>query len=379
MSTRRGHGEGSISQRSDGRWMASVDLGYVDGKRKRKYIYGKTRKEVAEALKSLLHQQQHGVNIAPERQTVGQFLERWLADVVIPRTRPATHEIYGRSVQRITCYIGRVQLAKLSPQQVQELLRSLAADGLAPATVQRARDVLRNALNEAVKWGLVARNVAALIDPPKVERYGARVLTPAEAQQLLATATGDRLEALYRVALSLGLRRGEVLGLRWQDVDLVKGILRVAMALQRVNGELTLVPPKTTSSQRTLPLPPSLILTLRQHHMRQLQDRLLAGSRWHDHDLVFPTRIGTPISPRNLLRSFGALLQRAGLPHMRIHDLRHSCATLLAAQGVPPKVAMEILGHTDIRTTLAIYTHVLDDSKQQAISALDAILGAEAS
>jgi integrase len=165
------------------------------------------------------------------------------------------------------------------------------------------------------------------------------------------------------------------LGLRWQDVDLDAGTLRVAVALQNISGKLVLVKPKTAKSQRTLPLPPSLITALRQHKARLLQEQLLAGTRWKDHGLVFPTSVGTPISPRNLYRSFQALLDRAEVPRMRFHDLRHSCATLLAVQGVPPRVAMEILGHSNIHTTMQIYTHVLDDGKRDALTALDRLFG----
>ncbi len=201
------------------------------------------------------------------------------------------------------------------------------------------------------------------------------MLTPIEAQRLLQAAQDDRLAALWRVALSLGLRRGETLGLRWCDVDLDNGTLRITVNLQRINGKLVLVKPKTKESQRTLPLPTSLIPALRQHKVWQLQEKLLAGSRWRDHDLVFCTSVGTPISPRNLLRSLQALLDRAGLPRMRFHDLRHSCATLLLAQGVPVKVVQEILGHTDPRVTLGIYQHVVMEDRRQAAAIMDVLLG----
>lgn len=377
MSSRRGHGEGSISQRSDGRWTARVDLGYVNGKRKRKQIYGKTRKEVAEALKVLLRNQQQGLDITVERQTVGEFLTRWLADIVEPGKCPATYRAYAYvSRTHLIPALGHVQLAKLTPQHVQAMLRAKREAGLSPISVKQLRDVLRNALNQAVKWGFIARNVALLVEPPKVEQRDITTLTPDQGQQLLDAAKGDRLEALYRVALSLGLREGEALGLRWQDVDLEKGTLRIVVALQLVKGKLVLVKPKTTRSQRVLPLPATLVSALRAHRMRQLADRLVAGSRWQEHGLVFASKVGTPIHPRNLLRAFYLLLERAELTRMRFHDLRHSCATLLAAQGVPARVAMEILGHSDIRTTLSVYTHVLDDSKRQAAEAMERLFGA---
>ena len=376
MGTRRGHGEGSICQRSDGRWMARVDLGYVGGKRKRKQIYGKTRKEVAEALKVVLRDQQQGLPVAVERQTVEQFVARWLTDVVALKTRPRTHQSY-REIARLHILptLGAIQLTKLSPQDVQSLLSRKLADGLSPRTVTYIRAVLRMALGQALKWGLVARNVATLVASPRMERSEMQFLTPEQARTLLDAAQGDRLEALYRVALSLGLRRGEALGLRWQDIDLDRRTVHVAVALQPLNGKLTLVEPKTATSRRSIPLPAALVTALHAHRARQLQERLLARDRWQEHGLVFPTSIGTPMHAGNLVRSFHALLEQAGLPSIRFHDLRHSCASLLAAQGVPARVIMEILGHSDIRVTQNIYTHVFDEGKRQAADAMDRALG----
>jgi integrase len=372
---RRGHGEGSISQRKDGLWMARIEAGYKDGKRTRKYIYGKTRKEVVDKIKPLLAQQQKGDPIATGRQTVRDFLDHWLADVVKPKAAPRTYERYKLEVdRRLAPHLGRVPLVKLNAQHIQQLIRAMEREGLSPASVQRTRDILRNALNRAVKWNLIAKNPITNVEIPKVERYQPRILTPQEAQHLLTAAQGDRLEALYRVALSLGMREGEALGLRWQDVDLERGTLHVRQALQLVEGKLTLRQPKTEQSRRVLPLPPSLVASLRQHRTRQLEEQLIAGTRWKEYGLVFTSTIGTPLHPRNMLRAFHALLKRANLPHMRFHDLRHSCATLLAAQGVPARVAMEILGHANITTTLNIYTHVLDESKRAALTAMDSLL-----
>lgn len=212
MGTRRGHGEGSIYQRQDGRWCTAVDLGYVNGKRKRKVIYGKTRKDVAEQLKVVLRDKQQGIPVVTERQTVDQFLTCWLADVVAPKT----HHSYSEIVRlHLVPTLGKTPLTKLSPQDVQSLLSSKLADGLSPRTVAYIRNVLSMALGQALKWGLVARNVATLVTAPRVERTAIKPLTHSQSRTLLQAAQGDRLEALYRVALSLGLRRGEVLALRW--------------------------------------------------------------------------------------------------------------------------------------------------------------------
>ena len=378
MGSRRGHGEGSIYYRKDREcWCAMVDLSVEGSKRKRKAIFGKTRREVADKLKAVLHDQQQGLPVAVERQTLDQFITRWLSEVVAQRTRPKTHQSYSEIARlHIIPTLGKIQLSKLSPQDVQRLMNDKLAEGLSPRTVTYIRAVLRMALAQALKWGMVARNVATLVDPPKTEQAAITVLSPTQARTLLDAARGDRLEALYRVALSLGLRRGEALGLRWQDVDLERGILRVEVALQVMVGVApALVAPKTVNSRRTLPLPPMLVSALRAHRARQLEERLCAGTRWQDHDLVFSTSIGTPINPPNLVRTFHRLLERAGLPPMRFHDLRHSCATLLAAQGVPARVAMDILGHSDIRVTQNIYTHVFDDAKRQASDAMQRLFG----
>jgi integrase len=372
MTGRRGHNEGSIYQRADGKWCAAISVGYADGKPKRKVIYGKTRKEVAEKLKVALRDQQQGLPVAVERQTVGQFLDRWLTDTIAPNRRPKTYRSYEQMTRcHIAPALGHIQLAKLEPQQVQALLKRKQDEGLSPRTVAYTRAVLRQALNQALKWGLVARNVATLVEPPKVERFEIKPLAPTDANRLLDAARDDRLEALYRVALSLGLRQAEALGLRWEDIDLDKRTLRVSKALQVIKGEMQLVEPKTASARRILPLPSALVAALKAHRARQAAERLKMGEAWQDHDLVFCTRVGTPIHPRNLIRSFQALRERAGLPPMRFHDLRHSCLSLLAAQGVPARVAQEIAGHSDLRLTLSVYTHVYDEAKQQVADVMD--------
>jgi integrase len=235
------------------------------------------------------------------------------------------------------------------------------------------RDVLRNALNQALRWGLVARNVATLVDPPAVAPTETTPFSPLQARRFVDAIRGDRLEALYQIALTLGLRQGEVLGLRWEDVDLERRTLRIAVALQSVGGTLQLVTPKTSRSRRTLPLPAAVVAALHVHRAHQLEERLVAGSAWQEHGLVFTTQGGTPIHPRNLVRSFHRLLKQSGLPPMRFHDLRHSCLSLLAAQGVPARVAMDIAGHSDIRLTQNSYTHVFDEGKRQAAQAMDVL------
>lgn len=372
----RGHNEGSIYQRQDGRWVAAVT---IDATGKRKSFYGTTRKGVAQKLTDALKQQQQGLPVAFERQTVAQFLDRWLADEVKPNRQPKTYQSYADTVRvHITPDLGRHQVAKLTPQHVQALLATKQASGLSPRSVAYVPTVLRIALNRALKWGVVARNVAALVDPPTVERVEVRPLTPDQARRLLDAAQGDRLEALYTVALALGLRLGEALGLRWEDIDLDARELRVRVALQRIDGKLQLKEPKTAKSRRTVTMPTATVAAIRGHRVRQLEERLLAGSRWQDSGLVFTSTIGTPLEPSNVLKQFKALLARADLPKQRFHDLRHCCASLLLAQNVPPRVVIDILGHSQIATTMDLYSHVMPAAHRDAADLMDSFLASSA-
>jgi len=236
------------------------------------------------------------------------------------------------------------------------------------------RTLLRMALNQALKWGLVQRNVAALVDAPRAVRFEVQPIDQKQALAFLDALKGDRLEALFTVALSLGLRRGESLGLRWQDIDFENRTLRVCQQLQRIDKKLVFDEPKTKSSRRILGLPDSLAAKLREHRTRQLEQKMAAGSEWKEGGLVFTTSLGTPIDPRNVKRRLDSILDKAKLPHFRIHDLRHFCASLLLAQGVELKVVSQILGHTQIRVTADIYTHVLPQTQKAAIDLLDSLL-----
>jgi integrase len=378
MSSRRGHGEGSIHFKADKQlWCATVDLGRTDGKRKRKYLYGKTRKEVAEQLKVALRDQQQGLPVAVERQTVAQYLTRWLEEVARPRLQPSTYVSYEQKVRLyLIPALGRHQLAKLDPQHVQAMMNALLARDLSPRTVQFTRAILRKALGQAVKWNLAARNVAALTEGPSVPRHEMRALAPEEARRFLDAVKGDRLEALYTVAVSLGLRQGEALGLRWGDLDLDGGTLHVRVSLQRLAGQpYRLAEPKTRRSRRSLPLAPNLVAALRAHRARQLAERLAGGPEWkNEWDLVFTTPEGGPLSKHTLIPQFKKHLARAMLPAVRFHDLRHSCASLLVAQGVHPRVVMEMLGHSTIAVTMNTYSHVLPQAQRDAAALLDALL-----
>jgi integrase len=372
---KRGQGEGSIYKRKDGRWAASVTLGYENGKFKRKTYYGKTRKDVQDQLTGALRSVQQGIPIISGRQTVGQFLDRWLNECAIQTTRPRTFEDYSVVVRKhISPALGHIPLVKLTPERVQRFLNERKASGLSGRSVQRIRAVLRIALNRAMKWGLIVRNAAALTESPRVEKHEVQPITPEQARSFLVAIAGDRLEALFTVALALGLRRGEALGLRWSDIDFEQRTLQVKHSLQRFGGKLHLSELKTKNSRRVLHMPEVLMRKLREYRSRQLEEKLIAGSHWQENNLVFTTHIGTPLEPRNVNRHFYQLLKAAKLAHFRLHDLRHYCASLLIAQGVALKVVSEILGHSQISTTADIYTHILPEVKRDALDLMDRVL-----
>jgi integrase len=383
---KRGQGEGSIYQRSDGRWTAVLSVGYQGGKLKRKQFYGTTRKAVADQLTAALRKQQQGLPLVGETQTIKQLLESWLENTVKTSTRPATYVSYKHMIDlHIVPELGHIRLAKLTPQHCQQMVKNLMAKNrqsnrkeeegkpLSNRTVQYCLTVLRMALKKAESWGLVARNVALLADSPKVERHEVKPMDSDEARKFLDLIKGDRLEAFFRVGLALGLRRGEALALKWSDIDFECSILRVSGTLQRLPGKLVIQPPKTKKSARTLRIPKSLLPILREHRTRQLEERLKA-EYWQENDLVFCTSLGTYYEPRNVRRKLDALMKDSGMRYFRLHDVRHFFASLLLAQGVELKVVSEILGHSSIRITADIYTHLLPKIKDDAIDLLDNVL-----
>jgi integrase len=369
---RRGNNEGGIYQReSDGLWCASVSV--ESGKRK--VLYGKTREDVASKLVTALNDVKNGLTLPSYRMTLGAFLEQWLADVVWQRNRPSTAQGYEFYVRKyIIPALGRHQIRKLTPQQVQRFLNETHAKGLAPRTVQYIRAILRRALNQALRWELVARNVATLADPPPGRSPEMRPLTTADARQFLAAARGHRHEHLFAVLLGTGLRIGEALALRWSDVDLDDSVITVRHALERIHGRpWRLAVPKSESGKRLVPLIGPTAEALRAQRTLTLEMRLAVGAAWQDLDFVFPTAIGTPGDQSNVYHQFKKLLRQAGLPDCyRVHDLRHSTATYLLAAGVPDRLVMGIMGHSQLSMTMR-YQHVLPSMLKEAAARLEAI------
>ncbi len=370
---RRGHNEGSIYQaKSDGRWVAALIL--PSGKRK--YLYGKTRKEVADKLREAQRSLDAGASLETDRMTVAAYLDKWLSASAKPSVKVRTYEGYESMVRvRIVPRIGARRLAKLTALDVQGLYADLAASGLSARSVGHTHRCLHCALDQAVKWGVIARNPCDGATAPRAERAEMKVLTPEQVNAFLAATTDHPMHALYVLAITTGMRAGELLGLKWGDIDFEAGQLNVRRALQKQNEHgLVFVTPKSARSRRTIVLSQRAVEALRAHHDRQAFLRKQLGDEWQDQELVFPTLKGGPHDPGWQRQVFYAALDKAGVPHIRFHDMRHTAATLLLGRGVHPKVVSEMLGHSTIGLTLDTYSHLLPAMHQQAAAAMDAIL-----
>lgn len=392
--SKSGQYQGNYRERYPGKWEGSVRLGWKDGKRQRVSFYGSTRLEVQRKVADAVRAFQDGGIVKVQRQSVGAFLDRWLEDSAKPTLRARTYASYKQMIDlHLKPGLGHIELSKLTPQDVQKYLNTKSGalqkrqpvqkEGepapepklLSPRTVLYSRAILRRALGQAVKWGMAARNSAALVDPPKMNRKEICPLDADGAKALLSEAKGTPYEALFSVGLAVGLRLGEVLGLRWEDVDLKAGSLRVVNQLQRIDGEYKLVEPKSKKSRRTIPLPKQAIEALKDLRLKQeFQKKPAAGEKWQSWGLVFISELGTPLDERNVRRALYALLEKAKLPRVRFHDLRHTCASLLLAQGVPARVVMEVLGHSQISLTLDTYSHVSSLVMQDAADKMTAAL-----
>lgn len=371
--SKRANGDGSIWQRADGRWCAAHYVPKPGGGRIRKYVYGQSREDVRRKLTEIIRNVDQGVPVPVGGQSVAEYLAEWLRYIRL-LVRESTYAAYESNVRlHIVPGIGRRKLDKLSTRDVRLMLDDLRTNGRRPRLVQYVHATLRTALEHAVREELLARNVARLVKVPRPQRAEREALSVEGAKTLLKAAEGDRLHALYVVVLLLGLRRSEVTGLYWRDVDLAAGTLTVRQTLHRTGDGLVFLPPKTQRSRRTVPLPPAVSDALDRHRSRQKDERAAHGS-WPDSDLVFTTPRGTPVEPRNLSRMFGELADRAGIGQVRLHELRHTCVSLLLALGVHPRVVMEIVGHSAIEMTMNVYGHVALDTQREALGRLDDLL-----
>lgn len=361
-------------------WCAQVDLGIVDGRRARRTIYGKTQRAVVQRKTEMLRERQRGTLPRDGSATVRAFLEAWL-ERKRPRIRPRTWEHYETNIRlHLVPQLGHLKLAALTPSDV-EIMQDRLAARLSARTVAHCRAILRNALRTAERDGLVPRNVAALADPPVVRRPHTQTLTPVQARQLVQAVRETPDEGIWLLALICGLRLGEVLGLAWPDVDLEAGQLVVRHALQRLPAPgqrdkvLTLGPPKSESSQRTILLPRPVVAALAHRRAAQAAERL-ATKIWVDRwNLVFTGPAGQPRQARRVQEAFVVLLEQAGLPRIRFHDLRHTAASLLLAHRPDAKAAQELLGHSSVHLTLQTYQHVIDETRRKTRQDQEAIFG----
>ncbi|MDN5655594.1 MAG: site-specific integrase, partial [Kocuria sp.] len=362
-------------RRKDGRWAGAAYVLTPDGTRKRKTAYGKTRKDVATKLSGMQEKHRSGIAATPGRLTLKTFLESWMQDVQEPRLSPATYQTYeGYIRNHIVPALGSKPLGQLTASDLREFLGAKRREGKSVATVKQIHAIIRSALQHAMREDLVPRNVAKLVVVSNPVRQEVEPLTPEEAKKLLKTAHGHPWEALWTLYIGLGLRRGEALGLRWSDIDLENGRLRVEQSLQRSRGELRLKSPKTDTSRRRIVLPAFCTDALIRHHDAERVKLASLGLPLGAETLVFTSQTGTPIEPRNVNRAFVSLLDSAGLRRVKLHDLRHTCASLLLAQGVSPRVVMELLGHSAIAVTMNTYSHVIPALQDDSAQRMDALL-----
>jgi integrase len=346
---------------------------------KRRWVSAKTKTECWAKLNAAMTDVDRGILPSPATLTVDRYLSTWLTDSIEGKLARASHDAYKRDVHHhIIPSLGRRKLKDLSTPDVRRFYRIKRDEGLSNRSLQYIHTTLRKALEDARNDGIITRNPTDGVRPHKTPQGAAKesdALDPSQVRALLSAASGDRWEALYVVALHTGLRRGEALGLLWEDVDLEVGTLSVRRSLD-VDG--TLKTPKNPASRRTLKLAPRALAALKAHKVRQNEERLRAGDVWEDHNLVFPNTIGKPMNAGNFYRrDFQPLLERAGLASegFTFHSLRHTFATTLAAKGVHPSTAQKMLGHSDIRMTLAIYTHATDEMQDAATAALESAFG----
>jgi integrase len=373
MTEKKRRGSGQATKRKDGRWQAS----YVTNSGKRLYFYGDTQAEANKKKRQAEMEDERGMLATGPDMLLCAYLENWLETAKKPPiVRVSTYDKYKWYLKKyINPALGHIRLRALSPQHVQSFYSQKLEEGLSPGTVRNFHLLLHSAMKNAVKWNLVSRNVVALVTRPSEGHHEAQVLTIEQARNLIETAKQHKVWSLLVVALSTGMRRGELLALRWDDVDFQVGKLFVRHAVSKLNGRGYVEhEPKTKKGRRTIVLPSSVVDVLREHREYVEQVRCDAGDSWLDLGLVFPNTRGNFIELAKLWHMLDKVVKQAGLPHMRFHDLRHSAATIMLAMGIHPKVVQEILGHSSISITMDLYSHVLPSVQHEAAGKVDDVL-----
>jgi integrase len=377
MAHKRGNGEGSIYQREvDGRWFGSIVVGFdTKGRQKRRTVSAKSRREVVSKLTKLQRDISDGLSPQLESISLAQLLSRWHEDVLPRQVKESAQQHYW-SIARVHLIpiLGAKKLSALTTLDVDSLLAAKARQGCSPSTVRRIRAVLCQAIDQGVRWGYVTRNVAKLSRSPKLTRNEGRTMSPQQVRIFLSALSGHPHESLYALLLATGLRRGEALGLRWVDYDEEFGTLQVCRQLQRLTSGLVAVETKTTTSRRSVNLPRGIVGMLETRRKQQAKESINLGQEWINSGYIFTTKLGTPLDPRNLLREFKGVCEAAGLGDWHIHELRHSAASLMLAQGVKIQVVSDILGHASIRMTADVYGHILAPDRQAAAETMNDLL-----
>jgi len=366
----RGHGEGSIYQRSNGSWRAQV---YVDGKR-----HGKTLKKKADAqtwLRKMQNQLVLGHDIEGSKITLADYLTQWLETSIID-LRSSTKYQYGLTIKNhILPYIGEIRLKDLNLARIERHYAELGNTGLSSRTIKLVHAVLHKAFKKAVKYGLILKNPASGAALPRYKQSEMQVLDPSQLTQFLIAAQGSYYEALYHLAIHTGMRQGELFGLKWTDLRWQSGVLHVQRQASRVPGrKWEFLEPKTSAGRRTITMGEGILQVMRHHKAKLPMQKALAGDRWEEHDLIFPNRVGNPGDPSNLRKDFLAVLEQSGLPIIRFHDLRHTAASLMLNNGIPPIVVSKRLGHARPSTTLDIYGHLYQEKDEEAARIMDELV-----
>jgi integrase len=372
---RHANGEGSIYRRKDGRYEGAIYLPTVSGIRKRFRCYGKSRQDVRNQLVTEQAKVHRGTLLPDQAWLLGPYLDYWLSEVVRTNRRPKTFESYETAVRLyLKPNLGNIRLTRLTVAQLQRYLNAELAAGRTVRTVHLIRMVLSAALTRAMREELIPRNVARLVELPAWQRKDIQPWTAEQAAEFLSAARSDPLYPAFLLLMLYGLRRGEVVGLRWSDINPDQRLLRIRQQVQRIAGQLDVGPVKTNAGKRDLPLLPAALDCL-THYASQVREQVQSGLRQPAaSDLIFTTRTGQPVEPGNLLRSFDRIRAEQGLPRITLHHLRHTTATLLKNAGVAARDAQLILGHAHISTTQQIYQHADVAGQRQGLLQLERLL-----
>ncbi|EGD51740.1 integrase family protein [Thermoanaerobacter ethanolicus JW 200] len=397
-----GRSIGQIINRGKDKWLVRIFLGYDEnGKRKyhNKTIYG-SKKDAEKYKIEKLNEINKGIFVEPANITLKEYLDEWIKTSLKGRVKATTYQSYVKIIELyIKPVLGDYKISKLNPLLIQDMLTNMMNKNLSARTIRYTHTILKNALNQAVKWQIISNNPCNNVDLPKQTKQEMKVLTPEQAKKFLEACVYNRWGILFEVLLTSGMRPGEALGLKWEDIDFKNNRIYVKRNLTRTNDGWKLEEPKTPRSRRTIPLPKEVMKSLKEHKKNQTEEKLKAKEtlnydkdkdkfkpeEWQeklkdpkvyiDYGFVFAAQNGSPLDMRKVVeRYFKPLLKEANLPDIRLYDLRHTCATLLLAAGENPKVVSERLGHANITLTLDTYSHVLPDMQKEAAAKLEEML-----